>query len=81
MRIDGCVWVLAGTLGIVIFVGSLGRSLTPLAIFRSYFRCSVRKMARVRARSGRQEQRNDIVITDFLAPALGVEKMKQGGYP
>jgi len=80
-RIDGCVWVLAGTLGIAIFVGSLGRTLTPLAIFRSYFSCSVRKMAGARTRSGRQEQRDDIVTTDLLAPALGLAKMKQGGYP
>ena len=75
------VWVPAGTLGIAIFVGWLGRTLTPLAIFRSNFSCSVRKMAGARTRSRLQEQRDDIVTTDFLAPALGVEKMKQGRYP
>jgi hypothetical protein len=54
-----CVWVLAGTLGIAIFVGSLGRALISLAIFRSYFDYSVRKMSGARTCSERQEQRND----------------------
>jgi hypothetical protein len=79
MRIDGCEWVLAGTLGKAMVVSSLGRTLTPRAIFRSY--CPARKMVGARTRSGSQEQRDAIVTTDFLAPVLGLEKMKQGGYP
>jgi len=37
--------------------------------------CSIRKMVGPRTRSRRQEQRDDIVTTDFLAPVLGLEKM------